>query len=224
MYKILTLLIILSTTLFPSKNVAKAQSVNNTATIFFEGEVTSETVRDIHLALENLRVNFPTLEKVYISITSSGGSTNSVQHLNSVIRNYPIPIHTHNMSNTFSAAASILCAGDTRTASRNTLVMFHYPFFGNVGAYGESGITVPSRVMEIRSRMLESNMSKCTNLDDIEIKNSLQKEITYDPNEALEIDLIQRIGVPTSMFRSCIQFFVVEGTSSEFINNCPKSP
>ena len=164
--------------------------------IMLNEEITDQTAASITSQL--MFLNMENNQKpITMYINSPGGSVSAGFAIYDTMKNIEAPVVTIAIGMVASMAAFLLSAGDKgmRYAMPNSTVMIHQPLGGTQGQATDIEIHT-RRILKIREKMYEI-MSSVSNRDVNFFKKACERDNYLEPEEALEIGLIDKVLSPT---------------------------
>lgn len=164
--------------------------------IMLNEEITDQTAASITSQL--MFLNMENNQKpITMYINSPGGSVSAGFAIYDTMKNIEAPVVTIAIGMVASMAAFLLSAGDKgmRYAMPNSTVMIHQPLGGTQGQATDIEIHA-RRILKIREKMYEI-MSSVSNRDVNFFKKACERDNYLEPEEALEIGLIDKVLSPT---------------------------
>lgn len=161
--------------------------------VSFSAEISSSTTENListMTGLANLRV-----KKVYLLLSTPGGSVMTGINLYNVLSGLPFELITHNVANVDSIGNAVFLAGQKRYATSNATFMFH-----GVGFDSPQGVRLEEKFLRERLNGILSDQKRIgdiiiehTNLTEREIEELFREAQTKDATYALDKGLIDEI-------------------------------
>ena len=172
---------------------------NATVYVSFSAEISAQTSEALLGFLGQL-VN-KGARKVYLLLSSPGGSVTHGVTLYNTLRALPIELTTHNVGSVNSIANMVFLAGNPRYASTNSTFMFH-----GVGFDVKNQMRFEEKILRERldgiladQKKIASIISERTNLEQSDVEDLFRQAVTRDPDYALSngvIDEIREASIP----------------------------
>ena len=168
--------------------------------IYIHGEITSSMARAFIKTVDKFKAN--RAELIMLDIASEGGSLFALNQMLSVMDGTDIKFATYCSSHAFSAAAVLLSAGqkDLRFMSPHGCAMIHSILYAT-DFQGIEEHTIETefnnrlndRLLSILARNMKTTLAKLKK----RIKGDGSRNLWLLPEECLETNLVDTIGIPT---------------------------
>lgn len=107
----------------PPANIGQMQNVPELVYVSFSAEVNPNTSETLIATISNLSNRG--VKKVYLLLSTPGGSVMNGMNIYNVLRALPITLITHNVGNVDSIGNVVFLAGEKRFACAHSTFMFH---------------------------------------------------------------------------------------------------
>jgi ATP-dependent Clp protease, protease subunit len=132
---------------------------------------------------------------ITINIRTNGGSLQSGIAVYNYLSSLPssITIRTHNMGTIDSAGIYLYCAGNVRTASKNSRFLVHNGTSTFPSVYTPESMSEAQRTWAADLKIGRDIFSNCTGLNEQKVISIFNAGTVYSPSEAKEIGLVHKI-------------------------------
>ena len=166
----------------------------NKRIIFIDKDFSPETVSDwigriLLLDFQSSDVKKP----IILLINCYGGDAYAGLGLVNIIRKTKNPVYTVCIGIAASAAAIILAAGKKRFALPTSRIMFHGPVEQLAERYRTNEIITTANEMEALKEIDKKFWGEITGLTPAKLNNLLEKDNYLSPEEALKLNIIDKI-------------------------------
>lgn len=135
------------------------------------------------------------VQKVYLLISTPGGSVMNGMNLYNILKGMPFELITHNVGNVDSIGNAVFLAGEKRYATANATFMFHGVGFNASQNQRFEEKNLRERLGSILSdqRRIGNIMSQHTNLSSEEISRLFREAQTKDARYAIDKGIIHEV-------------------------------